>query len=74
MMKKSSLNCLNPVRVLSVRLIYLGHTNLARALNSPIFNYLNVLPSISNLYLIVILCGSFAVDAFFWQSGFLKGY
>ena len=56
---------LNPVRVLSIGLIFLKHSNLVIASISPILNYEDVLPSINHLYFTVILSGSFPVDTFF---------
>jgi peptidoglycan/LPS O-acetylase OafA/YrhL len=72
--KKDPLDMLNALRVLSIGWVVLGHTNLFRASFSVIYNYMDIKPSFSHFYFTFLYNATYAVDTFFWISGFLQGY
>lgn len=70
----SSLECLNAVKVLSIAWVCFGHTELFRATNSVVLNIDEVPNFYTHFYYSLISSAPYAVDSFFWVSGFLQGY
>ena len=72
--KKDPLDCLNAVRVLSICWVVMGHSELFRAELSVIFNISDVQNYFKHFSFTLINSAPYAVDSFFWLSGFLQGY
>lgn len=72
--KTDSLEVLNAVRVMSIGWVILGHTCIYSSTNQPVINYSNALDEIKDSKYILIYGGLYAVDTFFWLSGFLMTY
>ncbi|OMJ72862.1 hypothetical protein SteCoe_28602 [Stentor coeruleus] len=72
--KTDSLEVLNAVRVMSIGWVILGHTCIYSSTNQPVINYSNALDQIKDSKYILIYGGLYAVDTFFWLSGFLMTY
>lgn len=62
---------LNGVRVMSMGWVILGHCYLYRLTYSCIRNFNDILPLLEKAKTTVVYSGQFAVDSFFWMSGFL---
>lgn len=72
--KKDPLDCLNAVRVLSIGWICIWQVQAYRIQNSVLINLDAVADYYSQAGFIVISSGHYAIDTFFWLSGFLQGY
>ena len=72
--KKDALDCLNAVRVLSIGWVCIGHTELFRADSSVVLNIADVQNYFKHFSFTLINSAPYAVDSFFWLSGFLQGY
>ena len=62
---------LNGVRVMSMGWVILGHCYLYRLTYSCVRNFNDILPILERAKTTVVYSGQFAVDSFFWMSGFL---
>ncbi|OMJ91132.1 hypothetical protein SteCoe_6396 [Stentor coeruleus] len=69
--KKDPLDILNGIRVLSLGWVLLGHTVLATSSYGPLNNLYTLPETIAGSDYIIIYAGVYAVDTFFWVSGFL---
>lgn len=72
--KKDPLDCLNAVRVLSISWVCLAHTEILRGTDSVVLNIDTARIFFRHFESIIVNNGPFAVDSFFWLSGFLQGY
>ena len=68
-----NLSCLNGLRVLSMVVIIWGHS-YSNSLGTPIFNGLYITNIMNSLLFPIIAAAPFAVDSFFFLSGFLTFY
>ncbi|CAG9323408.1 unnamed protein product [Blepharisma stoltei] len=62
------------MRVLSIGWVILGHTLMNAMTLSILANPNKILDFLSKPVAVIVLSGSFAVDTFFWISGFLVSY
>ncbi|XP_037919271.1 nose resistant to fluoxetine protein 6-like isoform X1 [Hermetia illucens] len=69
----SRIECLNGIRFISIVWVVYGHI-FATLPNVPIANYKYLWEWLTEIYTMVIVSGSFAVDTFFVLSGFLLAY
>lgn len=72
--KKDPLDCLNAIRVFSIGWVCIGHTNLFRADDSVVLNIEDVQNYFKHFSFQFVNSAPYAVDTFFWLSGFLQGY
>ncbi|CAG9332897.1 unnamed protein product [Blepharisma stoltei] len=72
--KKDSMELLNSVRVLSISWVLNGHVLLMLYYVTVISNADTYIKEVSKSQYIIPLAGEFAVDTFFWVSGFLVTY
>ena len=68
-----NLKALNGVRVLSACYVILGHS-FSWAFNYPMENPMAMLTLVSDFFMAIIPGGFYAVDVFFFLSGFLASY
>lgn len=69
--EKDPLEIINGIRVLSLGWVLLGHTALATWSYGPLNNLHTIPEIISSSNYILVYAGFYAVDSFFWVSGFL---
>merc|ERR1712137_169100 len=69
-----SLDVLNGVRVMAMMFVVMGHTFYRLWDSMAILNFQSVANTVQNLRFQVVIAGLYAVDTFFWLSGFLVAY
>jgi peptidoglycan/LPS O-acetylase OafA/YrhL len=72
--KKDTLELLNAVRVLSIGWVILGHTCLNYLDLTALSNINDAMSKLSDTEYIIVYGAFYAVDTFFWLSGFLMSY
>jgi len=69
-----SMDVLNGVRVMAMMFVVMGHTFYRLWDSMAILNFQSVANTVQNLRFQVVIAGLYAVDTFFWLSGFLVAY
>ncbi|OMJ91137.1 hypothetical protein SteCoe_6401 [Stentor coeruleus] len=70
----TNLDFLNSIRVMSIFWVILGHTYIFNLLYNPLQNIDTAFGGISESQYILVYGSFYAVDTFFWLSGFLMAY
>lgn len=70
----TNLDFLNSIRVLSIFWVILGHTYISNLVFAPLQNIDTAFKEISESQYILVYGAFYAVDTFFWLSGFLMAY